>query len=412
MSDLGFSSAVAAVAFVACLAVGGAYSALSPFSAAPRQSKIELLGEMIFNDTSLSEPPGLSCAKCHDARLQGQSRNGSVHQAVAKGSRDGVFGNRNVPSTLYAAFTPPLTFEFVQGANKVTKIIPRGGLFLDGRASTLEEQAEAPIFNALEMNNPDRKTVAAKIERAKYAPLFRDVFGANAFSDPDMAVKNLAAAVAAYERTPEFSPFASRFDRHLQGTYQLSARETRGFELFKDPQKGNCLSCHTGDVNSRQPQDWLFTDFTYDAVGAPRSAIPFNDDRSHFDLGLCTSKHITLKMPKGFDVNSLCGAFRVPSLRNVAATAPYFHNGSITALRDAVAFYATRDVTPERWYPMKPDGSVAKFNDLPDRYHGNVNTGEVPYDRKPGELPRLNDQEIDDIVAFLETLTDPQGEDF
>jgi cytochrome c peroxidase len=412
MTDFGFSGAVAGVAFVLCLAAGAAYSAFSPFSAVPRQSKIELLGELIFNDTNLSEPPGLSCAKCHDPRLQGQSRNGSVHAAVAKGSRDGVFGNRNVPSILYASFIPPLAFESARGSDGKMKTIPRGGLFLDGRASSLEEQVEGPLFNSLEMNNTDRKAFARKVEQAKYATLFREVFGDGAFADSDTTVKNLAAALAAYERTPEFAPFASRFDRYLEGKLKLSDQEIRGFDLFKDREKGNCISCHAGGDSSHKPRDWLFTDFTYDALGAPRSATPFNDDPRHFDLGLCIGEGITFKVPKGFDVNSMCGAFRVPSLRNVAVTAPYFHNGSIATLREAVEFYATRDVTPERWYPSGVGGSVAKFNDLPDRYTANVNTTEAPYDRKPGQPPRLNHQEIDDIVAFLETLTDPQGEDF
>ena len=100
----------------------------------------------------------------------------------------------------------------------------------------------------------------------------------------------------------------------------------------------------------------------------------------------------------------------MPTLRNVALTAPYLHNGALATLRDAVAFYATRDTNPERWYPKGADGKVAKFNDLPPQYHGNVNVKEVPYDRKPGQKPRLSDAEIDALVAFLQTLTDKRGE--
>lgn len=90
----------------------------------------------------------------------------------------------------------------------------------------------------------------------------------------------------------------------------------------------------------------------------------------------------------------------MPSLRNVAVTGPYFHNGRFTKLRDVVAFYVTRNTDHARWY------SGAGYDDLPAMYQGNANEDEVPYDRGPGEAPRLSDAEIDDIVAFLETLTD------
>ncbi len=117
---------------------------------------------------------------------------------------------------------------------------------------------------------------------------------------------------------------------------------------------------------------------------------------------MCKRPGIAAISPAGFDVDSLCGAFKVPTLRNVAVTGPYLHNGVFTKLRDVVAFYATRDTNPARWYPK----AKQKFNDLPSKYRDNVNIEEVPYDRKIGEKPRLNEAEIDAIVAFLETLTD------
>ena len=88
----------------------------------------------------------------------------------------------------------------------------------------------------------------------------------------------------------------------------------------------------------------------------------------------------------------------------MAVTAPYFHNGRFQTLREVVDFYVTRDTNPERWYP-----GGSKFDDLPAQYRGNVNTEEAPYDRKPGESPRLNQNEIDAVVAFLGTLTDGYG---
>ena len=162
-----------------------------------------------------------------------------------------------------------------------------------------------------------------------------------------------------------------------------------------------------GDEKSHNPRDWLFTDFTYDTLGAPRNmAIPQNADANYFDLGLCKQPGIEKLLPKGVTRESLCGSFKVPTLRNIALTAPYMHNGHFARLRDVVDFYVTRDTAPARWYAKSADGTVHKFDDLPAQYHENVNVKEVPYDRKLGEQPRLNEAEIDDLTAFLNTLTD------
>jgi cytochrome c peroxidase len=101
-----------------------------------------------------------------------------------------------------------------------------------------------------------------------------------------------------------------------------------------------------------------------------------------------------------------CGAFKVPTLRNVALRQTFFHNGKYKTLKDAVTFYARRDTHPEEFYPLKADGTVDKFDDLPDAYKRNVNVLEVPYNRRPGDEPALSAAEIDDLVVFLGTLTD------
>jgi cytochrome c peroxidase len=228
------------------------------------------------------------------------------------------------------------------------------------------------------------------------------VLGAGAFDDPDTAFRRLAEAVAAYESTPLFSPFNAKFDAFLRGTETLTAEEAPGFALFKDPEKGNCISCHVGKEDSRDPRDWLFTDSTYDALGAPRNrALPVNADPRHFDPGLCRRPGLAALAPKDFEVESVCGAFKVPTLRNVAVTAPYMHNGVFDSLRDAVAFYFTRDTKPQLWYP-----GGRKFDDLLRAWHGNVNTDEVPYDRRLNQRPRATEAEVDALVAFLRTLTD------
>ncbi len=373
-------------------------------------SPLELLGKKVFEDATLSEPPGLSCASCHDAAKAFQGNNGSSVAALAQGSRPGVLGTRNTPSLSYISFSPP--FGFTEKTDEETgkiELVPVGGQFLDGRASDLVAQVEGPLLNAREMNNPSRAAVVAKIQSGDYAEFARRVLGDDLFANADAAFDKLAWAVATFESTPRFHPFASKFDAVLQGREKLTKQEARGFELFKDKKKGNCLACHVGKEDSRDPKDWLFTDFSYDALGAPRNAeIPDNKDAAYVDLGLCKRAGLDKIVPKSVEIDSLCGQFKAPTLRNIAVTGPYLHNGVFSRLRDVVAFYATRDTHPERWYPKK-DGKTAKYDDLPKEFHDNVNTKEVPYDRKPGQKPRLNDEEIDAITAFLQTLTDRQG---
>jgi cytochrome c peroxidase len=106
-------------------------------------------------------------------------------------------------------------------------------------------------------------------------------------------------------------------------------------------------------------------------------------------------------------MRELCGAFKVPTLRNVALTAPYFHNGRFATLTEVLRFYVRRDTHPDEWYPIDPATGLAhKFDDLPADLTVNVNTTEPPYDRRPGDLPALTEPEIQDVVAFLQTLTD------
>ena len=127
--------------------------------------------------------------------------------------------------------------------------------------------------------------------------------------------------------------------------------------------------------------------------------IDRNADPAYFDLGLCQRADLTAR-------TDLCGAFKVPSLRNVALRQALFHNGRFKTLKDALTFYVQRDTNPEKWYPLAGDGSVQKFDDLPSAYRGNVNTTEGPYNRRPGDAPPLSDAEIDDVIVFLRTLSD------
>jgi cytochrome c peroxidase len=369
-------------------------------------SDLQLLGKRLFEDAGLSEPKGQSCASRHDPKRAFQSNSGSPIAAVALGSRPGQFGNRKAPTIMYMAYSPAFGFakDEDEGENKLEA---RGGQFWDGRANDLVEQPSGPLMNPLEMNNPTADAVVDKVKAAAYAPKMTAVFGPDAFADAKAAFQRISQSLFAYEASERVAPFASRFDDYLRGKARLTPIEARGLALFVDPKRGNCVACHAGKTDSNDPTDWLLTDFTYDALGAPRNAaIPANADPLYFDLGLCKRPGLEAVLPKEVPLASLCGAFKVPTLRNIAVRGLYFHNGAIASLRDAVAFYATRDTDPKRWYPALKTGEADKFNDLPSAYKANVNVEEVPYDRKPGQRPRLDDRDVDALVAFLQTLTD------
>lgn len=369
-------------------------------------SDLQLLGKRLFEDATLSEPQGMSCASCHDPRHAFQGNNGSRVAAVALGSRPDQIGVRKVPTIMYKSYSPPFGFYKDEDDGKV-KLEPRGGQFWDGRANLLFDQAAGPLLNPVEMNNPSADAVVAKVEAGANAELAKSVYGADLFVDKASAMTKLAKAIAAYEMSERFMPFSSKFDDFLRGKAQLTAQEKRGFDIFMDEKKSNCSDCHAGKAGSKDPTDWVFSDFSYSVLGAPRNpAIPANADPKNFDLGLCRRPGLDKVLPQGMKAETYCGAFKAPTLRNVAVTGPYFHNGAISSLRDAVAFYATRDTDPGRWYPKTADGRIDKFNDLPPEYRANVETDKVPYDRKPGQKPHLSEKDIDAVVAFLKTLTD------
>lgn len=362
-----------------------------PFQPAPARAA---LGRLVFFDGRLSEPAGTSCASCHDPR-QGFAGNHGSRIGVALGSRPDLVGTRNVPSALYAAYVPPLFFYQDDDAPAPT---PFGGLFADGRADTVAALVRHPLLDPLEMHNRSVEQVTRKLRSAPYADAFKREFGQDVFASSAGALAALGAAMDAFLQSREMAPFSSRYDAWVQGKVRLSAQEARGLTLFKNPDRGNCVSCHKFNETSSNPARSLFTDFGYDAIAVPRNrAIPANRDPRHFDGGLCATA-----AAKGWpDGGQWCGYFRTPSLRNVAARERYMHNGVFSDLRDAVAFYATRSIEPERWYR---DGKL--FDDVAPRHQGNVNVATLPYNRRKGMSPALDDDEIDAIVAFLQTLTD------
>jgi cytochrome c peroxidase len=353
------------------------------------------LGEKIFADRSLSASGVQACASCHDPlHAHAQSNDLSVQFG---GPGMDVPGFRAVPSLNYSSFTPAFFFD--------SDGTPTGGFNRDGRANDYTIQAVRPLFAPHEMANATPADLVARLQATPYADEFRQVFGIDVFADEQRTVLAITFALAQYQKLdPDFRPFDSKYDRFLAGKVTLSDAELRGLALFNRPDKGNCQACHPSarGPNHEPP---MFTDFTYDNLGVPRNEdIPATADPAYMDTGLCGPDRTDLA-----DRTDLCGAFKVPTLRNVATRKVFFHNGQFHTLRDALRFYVQRDTNPERYYPVDADGNVQKFNDLPAGLAGNVNTVEVPYDRKPGEAPRLTDAELDDLEAFLGTLTDGYG---
>jgi cytochrome c peroxidase len=332
----------------------------------------EALGKLIFFDAGLSTPPGQSCASCHAPESGFGDPNPNL--PVSRGAHLDRFGKRNDLTVAYAAFIPPRRFD-------EDEEIWVGGLFWDGRSSTLADQAKGPPLNPLEMANPDVGSIVEALRSAEYASLFQEVYGEEALDDPDVAYDHMADAIAAYEMTREVSPFSSKYDLYLAGELALTEQEQLGLALFVDETRGNCAACHPSEVGSDGSPP-LFTDFTYDNLGTPKNPeSPFyllppelNPDGADFvDLGLGA-------IVADPDQN---GKFRVPTLRNVGLTPPYMHNGVFKTLHQVVMFYNTRDVTD--WPPPE----VAK----------NVNRDEL------GDLG-LTVQEVEAIVAFMLTLSD------
>lgn len=349
------------------------------------------LGELIFKDANLSEPRGTACAACHQATLGFAGNHGSAI-GVALGSMPGSLGLRNAMTNSYMGSVPAFAFVTANGETEAS-----GGHFWDGRADTLALQALGPLLNPLEMNNASRRAVVDKIAASSYAALFKQEFGASIFSDTDAAFTQIGVAIEAFERG-RLEPFTSKFDAMVRGQVSFTSQEARGMALFQNAGKGNCAACHLLNPSSGRPQDSLFSEFTYYAIGVPRNtAIPRNADPAFFDLGLCgperTAPVLPASVAPGVTIDQFCGKFRMPTLRNVAERPAFMHNGFFNDLREVVRFYSNRN-------------TATVSNDLPAQYLGNVEVVKAPFNRLASDGPALTDAEISDIVVFLRTLSD------
>ena len=442
---------------VACLPVlagcTGGESLAGSASAEGTLSAKATLGKALFFDAALSASGRQSCGTCHVPALAftGDPTTDQGLPVPLGGPAMDLPGFRNTPSLMYASFTPPFSVA-ADGT-------PTGGMFRDGRSSSLAEQAQLPFLTSFEMANANAAEVVARLRAspASLAP-FMAIYGSAALDDPQAALKDIGQAIAAFETDDaSFHPFSSKFDAWRTGKATLTAQELRGFALFNNPAKGNCTACHPSQVQ-QYAQEPLFTDFTYDNIGVPRNwSIPANhaeptspvdgaaltyvptqanvppgSEYAYYDMGLCgpfaPSSADSQARPDFRPVTVECGRFKVPTLRNVAVTAPYFHNGVFSTLQQVVEFYVTRDINnntsnnPSPYAAGNPYAAAGTFyvaadgtpdrdeyNDLPVAFDVNVNIGEVPYTPPTfagGQSPTLSASEIQDVVAFLCTLTD------
>jgi cytochrome c peroxidase len=363
-----------------------------PRQGPPDDPVLVALGKKIFFDQRLSDPPGTSCASCHDpARAFSGSHGSSL--GVPLGSRPAHFARRSTPSVLYLRYVPG--FHYFED-DEAPGPEPRGGFFWDGRSDSLAQLVRQPLFNPDEMNAGSPRRLAAKIVRGPYGKEFRAASGSS--SNPETVLRGVGAALEAYLKSDEMTPQSSKYDAYVRGQATLTEPERRGLEIFKDRRRGACSGCHRLAETSTNPAESMFTDYGYDAVALPRNReLAKNRDAASFDLGLCERKDRLIPSDDG----KWCGSFRTPSLRNVAVRGSFGHNGVYKKLRDVVAFYALRAVAPGRIYPPGQ-----KFDDLPPKYRGNVNIYAPIYNRREGAPPPLTDDDIDAIVAFLGTLTD------
>lgn len=370
-------SSVKITAMLLCL-ICGMVLAASCVQAADLTPK-EQLGKKLFFDTKLSTPEGMSCATCHAPEAGFADPRPSF--STSQGVKSHRFGSRNAPTVAYAAYSPE--FHLLPNMGPMNLGVYEGGQNWDGKATNLVEQAKLPFLNKLEMNNPNKTVVVQKVLLGPYAVLYSEVYGKNALKKVDAIYNNIADAIAAYECSSEVNQFSSKYDCFLQGRIDLTDQETRGLAVFET--KGDCARCH----RRRPAPDGtppMFTSRHHANVG-----IPYNPSNPYYELPPSFN-------PLGYDFVELgtgdavndpwhYGRVKIPTLRNCAKTAPYMHNGVFDDLRTVVTFYNTRDMEGAPWDPPEVDHpNIIRMNNL-------------------GKLG-LSEQEIEDVVAFLNTLTD------
>jgi cytochrome c peroxidase len=305
------------------------------------------LGKKLFFDKRLSRDDSLSCASCHEQSLE---KGGSDGKPQATGI-DGQVGSRNVPTVFNAAF--------------------QRVFFWDGRAGSLEEQAKGPILNPIEMGMPSHQDVEIKLRTIdEYQRLFRQVFN----EDDAINIDNIAKAIAAYERTL-ITPDTA-YDRFVRGDKDaLTEQQLRGMALFES---SGCIYCHSGPNFSEA------SIFSENSVYRIFPSIANTEFETKYNLvqdqGVATGSTETDR-----------GIWRVPTLRNVAISGPYLHNGSVDELEEVVRIMSRVQLDMQLSKGVQKPKTI--FWSSADKSLS-VTDGNV-----------LTDKEVSDITAFLQSLS-------
>jgi cytochrome c peroxidase len=395
-----------------------------PGATAGDLSNAQKLGELLYKDTNLSLERNQACESCHSLsriRVPEEVRSGKFRErkqpavsfadpdnirngtAVADGSVAGKFGTLNTPSAGYAAFSPFFHWDADEG-------LYVGGQFWNGRANSLAEQAAQPPLNPVEMAMPSKWAVVTRLkDNRRYVQLFKKIYDidldlipayeqapAGLTPPPGVfaAYDAMTRAIGEFEKSRTFNRFDSKFDFVMAGVTEFSEQEQRGFELFTGD-KALCSGCHVTDMTFA-PDGNLFpallTDFTYDNLGVPRNEnIPGNPEPNP---GLGGRPDIAARDPAGSEI----GKHKVMSLRNIALTPPYMHNGAFSTLEEVVHFYNTRDVKPRVCTDINDPGFGDDCWPEPE-FAATINVDEL------GDLGLTAEEEAD-LVAFMRTLTD------
>jgi cytochrome c peroxidase len=331
-------------------------------------AKIQI-GKAIFFDKNLSNPMGQACASCHAPEKGFSDPN---NNAISSGAIPTAFGSRNTPALSYTVFAPERYYNNLDE----TYI---GGLFLDGKAANLKEQFIHPMLNPVEMNNASVTQIAQKIRNADYYAKIISLYG-NDTSDSEL-MTYIGDALAKFQKSSEVNSFTSKFDYASKGLVTYTDDEKKGLNLFKG--KAKCANCHVQDSDPNTGKV-LFTDFSYDNIGVPKNNNnPFYSQP--VNVNPSGNNYIDLGIGAVVGQTQHNGKFKVPTLRNIAISAPYFHNGSMATLKEVIHFYNVRDL------------NTGEF--APPEYNQNVNTEEL------GNLKLSSVEELQ-LEKFLNTLTD------
>ncbi|AYJ80479.1 methylamine utilization protein MauG [Aliarcobacter cryaerophilus ATCC 43158] len=344
----------------------------------------EDLGKALFFDVNLSKNRTQSCATCHNPEAGFiDDRDNGVSKMASLGDDLKSLGDRQAPTASYAKFSPDFHFN-------ENKKIYTGGQFWDGRESSLEGQAGGPPLNPIEMGMESKKDVVDRLkENSFYVESFKSLFGKDIFNHDENVYLAMTKAIASFERTDEFSPFDSKYDRYLKGEYDLTPLEDLGMSIFFSNNNNSCASCHVLKGEGKTGE--TFTNYEFHNIGVPENKeLRAKNGIKEKDLGLAANPNIKIK-----DEN--LGKYKTPTLRNVAVTAPYMHNGVFKDLRTIVEFYdkynnKERTLNPETKKPW----DEPEFKDT-------ISLKELKANAQ-------NDRKIDALVAFMKLLTDKKYE--